>query len=105
MQSSPPLNHLSSPYTLTDHKNRCMSHVISMPCPVDPRQTNVSDLSRVGYERSTYKEKNDPKTEGLEICRVPYISNLKDFWLLLPKSIYSLIEPVRFKILGPKSYS
>ncbi len=39
-----PLNHLSSPYTLTNHKGRCMSHVISMH---RPRQTAVSDLSEI----------------------------------------------------------
>jgi hypothetical protein len=43
----PPLNHFSSLYTLTSHKGRCMSHVISMHRPGDPRQTAVSNLSKV----------------------------------------------------------
>jgi hypothetical protein len=43
----PPFNHLNSTYTLTNHKGPCMSPVISMPCPGDPRQTAVSDLSKV----------------------------------------------------------
>jgi hypothetical protein len=34
----------SSPYTLTNHKGRCMSHVISMHRPGDPRQTGVRDF-------------------------------------------------------------
>ncbi len=32
----PSLNHLSSPYTLTNQKSRCMSHVISTHRPGDP---------------------------------------------------------------------
>jgi hypothetical protein len=44
----PPLNHFSSPYTLTHYitsrKVRCMSHVISMPRPRDPKQTVVSEF-------------------------------------------------------------
>jgi hypothetical protein len=43
----PQLNHLSSPYTLTKHKGPCMSDVISIHHPGDPRQTAVSDLSKV----------------------------------------------------------
>jgi hypothetical protein len=43
----PQLNHLSSPYTLTNHKGRCMSHIISMHRPIDPRQTAFSDLSKI----------------------------------------------------------
>ncbi len=42
----PLLNHLSSPYTLTNHKGRCMSHVLSMHRPGDSRQTAVSDFSK-----------------------------------------------------------
>jgi hypothetical protein len=42
-----PLNQLSSPYTLTSHKGRCMSHEISMDSLGDPRQTAVSELSKV----------------------------------------------------------
>jgi hypothetical protein len=44
-----PLNHLSSPYTLTSHKDQCKSQVIIMHRPVDPRQIAVSDLSKVIY--------------------------------------------------------
>ncbi len=43
----PPLNHLSSPYTLTSQKGRCMLHVISMHRLGDPRKTAISDLSKV----------------------------------------------------------
>jgi hypothetical protein len=43
----PPLNHLISPYALTSHKGQCMSHVISMHRPGDPRQTAVRDWSNV----------------------------------------------------------
>jgi hypothetical protein len=43
----PPLNHLSSPYILTNHKGQCMSNAIGMHRPGDPRQTAVSDLSKV----------------------------------------------------------
>jgi hypothetical protein len=43
----PPLNHLSSSYTLNRHKDRCMSYVISMNGTVDPRQTVVSNLSEI----------------------------------------------------------
>jgi hypothetical protein len=43
----PPLNHLSSPYTLTNHKGRCISHAINWHRPGDPRQTVVRDLSKV----------------------------------------------------------
>ncbi len=43
----PPLDHLSYPYTLTNHKGRCMSHVISMHRSGDPRQTVISDLFKV----------------------------------------------------------
>ncbi len=43
----PLLNHLSFPYTQTSHKVGCMSHVISMHRLDDPRQTAVSDLSKV----------------------------------------------------------
>jgi hypothetical protein len=42
-----PLNHLTFPYTLTNQKNQCMSHVISMHRPDDPRETAVSDSSKV----------------------------------------------------------
>ncbi len=42
-----PLNHLSSPYTLTKRKGRCLSHVISMHRLGDPRQTDVSDSAKV----------------------------------------------------------
>jgi hypothetical protein len=42
-----PLNHLHSPCTLTNHKGRCMSHIISMHRPGDPRKTAVRDLSKV----------------------------------------------------------
>jgi hypothetical protein len=34
-------------YTLTNHMGRCMSHVISMHRSCNPRQTAVSDLSKV----------------------------------------------------------
>ncbi len=43
----PPLNYLSPPYTVTSHKGRCISHIIIMHRPADPRQTVVSDLSNV----------------------------------------------------------
>ncbi len=43
----PPLNHLSSPYTLTSHKGQCMSNAISMHRSSDPRQTASSDLSKI----------------------------------------------------------
>jgi hypothetical protein len=36
----PPLNHLSSEYTLTNHKGRCISHVISMHHPGVWSETN-----------------------------------------------------------------
>jgi hypothetical protein len=42
-----PLNHFSFPYTLISHRGRYMSHVISMHRPSDPRETAVSDLSKV----------------------------------------------------------
>jgi hypothetical protein len=42
-----PLKHLSSPYTHTSLNGWCMSHVISMHRPGDPRQTAVRDLSKV----------------------------------------------------------
>jgi hypothetical protein len=35
------LNHLSSPCTLTNHRGRCMSHVISMHRPGDPNLSEV----------------------------------------------------------------
>jgi hypothetical protein len=41
------LNHLSSPYTLTNHKAQCMSYLISIPRPGDPRWIAISDLSKV----------------------------------------------------------
>jgi hypothetical protein len=43
----PSLNHLRCPYTLTNHNGRCMSHVISIHHPGDPRPTAVSDLSKI----------------------------------------------------------
>jgi hypothetical protein len=43
----PPLNRLSSLRPLTNHKGRCMSDIISIPRPGDPRQTTVSDSSKV----------------------------------------------------------
>ncbi len=43
----PPLNHLSSPYKLTNDKGRCMSNVISMHRLGDPRQTALSDLHQI----------------------------------------------------------
>jgi len=43
----PPLNRLTFPYILTNHKDPCMSHVISMHRPDDPKQTAVSALSKV----------------------------------------------------------
>jgi hypothetical protein len=36
-----------SPYTLTNHKGRCMSHVINMHRLGDSRQTAINDLSKV----------------------------------------------------------
>jgi hypothetical protein len=41
----PPLNHSSSPSTLTNHKGRCISHAISMHRLGDLRQTTISNLS------------------------------------------------------------
>ncbi len=41
------LNHLSFPYTRTNRKGQCMSHVITTHHPGDPRQTVVSDLPKV----------------------------------------------------------
>jgi hypothetical protein len=43
----PLFNLLTFSYTPTNHSNQCMSHVISMHRPDDPRQTAVSDLSKV----------------------------------------------------------
>jgi hypothetical protein len=40
------MSRLCSLYTLTSHRGRCMSHVISMHRVGDPRQTAVKDLSR-----------------------------------------------------------
>ncbi len=46
-QRVPPLNHLSSTYTLTNHKDAYISHAISMHRPGNPRKTAVSDLTKV----------------------------------------------------------
>ncbi len=43
----PSLKHLSSLYTLTNHKGWCMSNAISMRCPGDLRQAFVIELSKV----------------------------------------------------------
>ncbi len=45
--SVPLLHHFRYPYALISHKDRCMPHVISMYHPGDPRQTAVSDWSKV----------------------------------------------------------
>jgi hypothetical protein len=43
----PPLNHLSSPYILTNDEDRCMSNVMSMHHLGDPRQTALSNLYQI----------------------------------------------------------
>ncbi len=47
MKQSSSAQSLELPYTLTNHKGWCMLHVVSMHRPVDPRQTAVSELSKV----------------------------------------------------------